>query len=195
MISLQSWTVSGKIPFADVLPLKFYWIVVQGADRRPWRAVCWHWNIRSGFPMFVNPDFQDFTLLWSSVLIQLLLPLLTGCDKFGWEHVADNSASPTWGQLLVSLSTRLAVCEVRCCALCAIRLSFNQSVSFMLPKIVCILMRKNIFAFYACGFFFVFLLLVFYGFLGPDRHFLLKLVSDGSDGHESNVHCCYISPN
>ena len=43
--------------------------------------------------------------------------------------------------------------------------------------------------------FFIFLLLVFYGFLGPDRHFLLKLVFDGSDGHVSIVPYCYISPN
>jgi len=40
--------------------------------------------------------------------------------------------------------------------------------------------------------FFIFLLLVFYEFLGPDRHFMLKL---DSDVHESSVPYCYINPN
>jgi len=40
--------------------------------------------------------------------------------------------------------------------------------------------------------FFIFLLLVFYEFLGPDRHFMLKL---GSVVHESSVPYCYINPN
>ena len=40
--------------------------------------------------------------------------------------------------------------------------------------------------------FFIFLLLVFYEFLGPDRHFMLKL---DSDVHEFSVRHCYTNSN
>jgi len=50
--------------------------------------------------------------------MQLLPPLLTGSDKFGWEHVADKSASPTYGQLLIPYQLGWAVFEVGCfCAM------------------------------------------------------------------------------
>jgi hypothetical protein len=105
--------------------------------------------------MFVNPDFQDFALLWSPILILLFLPLVTGSDKFGWEHMADKSASPTCGQLLISRSARSSPVWGWLLLCCVQWDSFNQSVSFMLPKSVSILMRKNICAFYDCGIFYI----------------------------------------
>jgi hypothetical protein len=70
--------------------------------------------------------------------------------------------------------------------LCAVRLSSLQSVSLMLPKSMSILMRKKSCAFFMLLGVFIFLMLVFYEFLGPNEHFVLKL---GSDVHDSSVPC------
>lgn len=127
--------------------------------------------------MFVNPEFQDFTLLWSPILIQLLLPLLTGSDKFGWEHVADNSASPTCGSLLVLLSAQSSCVWgwlLLCCAQWDYPLINNKNCVYVNEE-------KSSLLFMLVGFF-IFQLLVFCEFLGPDSGYMLKL---GSDVHDS----------
>lgn len=82
---------------------------------------------------------------------------MTDLNELGLVHMAGESTSPTTLQFCTSLSAQSGTVfhSVRLIAsmLHGMSLSLSNLMSFMLPKIVCILLKINFHALYAVGFF------------------------------------------
>ena len=136
----------------------------------------------------LNPDVWNFTLMWSPLAIPFFQHFMTGPSKSGWDHVVDKFALPTLLLLCISFWALLGsvMYWVRLKAVMGCRglwneTVFNSLISFIIPKSVCILVKKKLPCLFCFWGYFILLLMVFYKFLETNGCFTLNMDSSVCD--------------